>query len=71
MKFRKRITVFPGLTINLSKSSMSATIGLNGFNINIGKNGTYLNTGIPGTGIYDRTKLNKPVDTPPPYTSTI
>ena len=65
MKFRKRITVFPGLTINLSKSSMSATIGLNGFNINIGKNGTYLNTGIPGTGIYDRTKLNKPVDTPP------
>jgi hypothetical protein len=32
---------------------------MKGFSVNYGKNGTYLNTGIPGTGIYDRIKLDK------------
>jgi len=58
-KYRKRISVFPGFRINLSKSGMSATIGMKGFSVNMGKNGTYLNTGLPGTGIYDRVRLDK------------
>ena len=58
MKFRKRITIFPGFVINLSKSGMSATIGVKGFSLNIGKDGVYGNTGIPGTGFDDRVKLN-------------
>jgi len=57
-KYRKRISVFPGFRLNLSKSGMSATIGMKGFSVNTGKNGTYLNTGIPGTGIYDRIRLD-------------
>lgn len=57
-KFRKRIKIAPGLTINVSRSGISTTIGPKGANINIGKNGTYLNTGIPGTGIYDRKRIN-------------
>jgi hypothetical protein len=57
-KYRKRISVFPGFKLNLSKSGMSATIGMKGFSVNMGKNGTYLNTGIPGTGIYDRIRLD-------------
>ena len=58
LKFRKRIRVFPGFYLNLSKSGLSATVGMKGFNVNLGKNGAYLNTGIPGTGIYDRVKIN-------------
>jgi hypothetical protein len=38
---------------------MSATVGMKGFSVNYGKNGTFLNTGIPGTGIYDRIRLDK------------
>jgi len=37
---------------------MSATVGIKGLSVNIGQNGTYLNTGMPGTGIYDRTRLD-------------
>ena len=64
LKFRKRIRVFPGFTLNLSKSGMSATLGVRGSSVNIGKNGTYLNTGIPGTGLYDRKKINYPSRNP-------
>lgn len=56
-KFRKRIKIAPGITINLSRSGVSTTIGTRGASVNIGKNGTYLNTGIPETGIYDRKKM--------------
>ncbi|MBQ0115342.1 MAG: DUF4236 domain-containing protein [Bacteroidales bacterium] len=57
-KYRKRIKLAPGVTINLSRSGVSTTIGPRGANINIGKNGAYLNTGIPGTGLYNRQKLS-------------
>ena len=56
-KFRKRIKVAPGVTLNFSKSGVSTTVGGKGASVNVGKNGAYLNTGIPGTGIYDRKKL--------------
>ncbi|HDR1051470.1 DUF4236 domain-containing protein [Pasteurella multocida] len=56
-KFRKRIKIAPGITVNLSKSGVSATVGVKGASVNVGKNGTYLNVGIPGTGVYTRTKL--------------
>lgn len=58
MKFRKRVQVIPGLTINISKSGFSTTVGVRGASINVGKNGAFLNTSIPGTGLYDRKKIN-------------
>ena len=57
-KYRKRIKILPGFTLNFSKSGMSATVGVKGFSVNMGQKGTYLNTGIPGTGIYDRVRLD-------------
>ena len=57
-KFRKRLTLFPGFRINLSKSGLSATVGIRGLSVNVGKNGAFLNTGIPGTGIYDRKRIS-------------
>lgn len=62
VKFRKKIRIFPGFSLNLSKSGMSATLGIRGCSVNIGSNGTYLNTGIPGTGLYDRIKLQNPLN---------
>ena len=56
-KFRKRISIAPGIRVNVSKSGLSGTVGVKGASVNVGKNGAYLNTGIPGTGIYDRKKL--------------
>ncbi len=59
MRYRNRIKIAPGIQINLSASGISTTLGPQGANINIGKNGSYLNTGIPGTGLYNRTKISK------------
>lgn len=58
MRYRNRIKLAPGLNINLSKSGISATLGTKGASVNFGKNGAYLNSGIPGTGLYNRTKIS-------------
>lgn len=73
IRFRKRIKVLPGVTINFSKSGMSTTIGIKGSSINVGKNGVYGNAGIPGTGIYMRERLSgkkkKAIQNADPYNS--
>ena len=58
IRFRKRVKILPGVTINFSKSGASTTIGGKGGSVNIGKDGVYGNAGIPGTGIYAREKLS-------------
>ena len=60
LRYRKRIRICPGITLNISKSGISTTIGPKGASVNFGKNGTYLNTGIPGTGLYSREKISSP-----------
>lgn len=55
---RRRIKVIPGVHFNLSRSGISTSVGVRGASVTVGKNGTYLHTGIPGTGIYQRQKLN-------------
>jgi hypothetical protein len=57
MRFRKRVKVFPGFYLNVSKSGISSTIGGKGASINIGKRGVYFNSSIPGTGVSFRTKI--------------
>ncbi len=58
MRYRNRIKLAPGLNVNLSKTGISTTIGTRGASVNIGKKGAYLNTGIPGTGLYNRTRIS-------------
>ncbi len=57
MRFRKTITIFKGLKLNVSKSGVSVTVGGRGLSANVGSKGVFLNTGIPGTGLYDRKKI--------------
>jgi S-DNA-T family DNA segregation ATPase FtsK/SpoIIIE len=59
LRYRKRIKIAPGIYINISKSGMSTTIGPRGASVNIGRNGTYINAGIPGTGLYERQRIDK------------
>lgn len=64
IRFRKSITLAPGVRWNLSGSGSSWTLGPRGASIGIGKRGTFLNTGIPGTGLFSRTALSgQPIST--------
>ena len=56
--FRRRIKIIPGVRLNISKSGLSASVGVRGASVTLGgKGGTYANLGIPGTGIYTRKKI--------------
>jgi len=50
-RLRKTIKVFPGLTLNLSKSGVSASVGVRGAKVTVGKTGVRKTAGIPGTGL--------------------
>lgn len=51
IRFRKSISIAPGLRINLSKSGPSLSIGRPGATFNVGPKGTRTTVGAPGTGI--------------------
>ena len=55
---RKRIKILPWVTLNISKTGMSVSIGPKGAKLNIGKDGAYVNTSAKGTGVYNRTKIS-------------
>ncbi len=57
MRFRRRLKIMKGLSLNLSKSGVSLNAGVRGESVTIGKKGSYLNTGIPGTGLSNRSKI--------------
>lgn len=55
----KDLKLFLEYSLNVSKSGVSATIGVKGLSVTYGSKGTYANVGIPGTGIYNRFKINQ------------
>lgn len=59
IRFRKTIKVAPGLKLNISKSGVSASAGVNGLTANLSKRGTRTTIGIPGTGL-SASRLHKP-----------
>jgi hypothetical protein len=51
-RFRKSISILPGVKINLSKTGVSASVGGKGATANIGTQGQKKITfGVPGTGL--------------------
>lgn len=59
MRFRKSLKIAKGVKLNLSKTGASFTLGTGkGISLNLGNKGAYLNWSIPGTGIYDRVRLD-------------
>ncbi|SRR5579875_1548449 len=51
-RFYRRVNIFPGLSVNLSKSGPSLSVGVRGAHVTVGRNGIRKTVGIPGTGIY-------------------
>jgi hypothetical protein len=68
-RFRKSFKVLPGVKLNLTSRGLSATLGAAPFSVNVGPRGVYRNISIPGTGLWDRQRLDVPrvpVVQPPP-----
>jgi hypothetical protein len=52
LRFFRRVKVLPGLTLNLSKSGPSVSMGVRGAHMTFGRSGARRTVGIPGTGIF-------------------
>ena len=57
-RFQKRLSILPGVRVNMSKGGVSTSLGPRGADVNIGRNGVTTNAGIPGTGLSYRSKLS-------------
>ena len=55
-RFQKRISLIPGLRLNLSKSGVSMSVGGRGLTTNLSSSGLRTTIGIPGSGLSYRTK---------------
>ncbi|MGH7815712.1 MAG: DUF4236 domain-containing protein [Candidatus Binataceae bacterium] len=51
-RFYRRARIFPGLSVNISKSGPSLTFGVRGAHMTVGPRGVRKTVGIPGTGLY-------------------
>ena len=65
-RFSRRISLFKGLRLNLSKSGTSVSVGGRGAWLTFGKKGTRATVGIPGTGM----SWSEKIDSPSPQQST-
>ncbi|WP_241576356.1 DUF4236 domain-containing protein [Rosenbergiella collisarenosi] len=59
LRFRKTISIMPGVRINLSGSGASMSVGPRDASVTFGKSGAYANFGLPGTGLSYRTRLDR------------
>lgn len=50
-RFYRSLKILPGVRANVSKSGISATVGVRGANINIGTKRKRYTVGLPGTGL--------------------
>lgn len=52
LRFQRRIRVFPGLRVNLSRGGLGVSVGGRGAHVGITARGqTYTSIGLPGSGI--------------------
>ena len=57
LRFRRSVSLFPGVHLNLSKSGVSASFGVPGATLNVGHRGVMATVGLPGTGLSYRLPL--------------
>ncbi len=50
-RFYRRIRVLPGVTLNLSKRGISASVGVRGAHVTVGHGKVRETVGIPGSGL--------------------
>lgn len=52
IRFNRRVSIIPGLRLNLSKRGASVSVGHRGGWITVGSRGARATVGIPGTGVF-------------------
>lgn len=57
-RFQRRITLAPGLRLNLSRRGLGLSVGPRGAALSVGPSGVHGHAGIPGTGLAYRQQLN-------------
>jgi Protein of unknown function (DUF4236) len=51
-RFRRRLTLFPGFSLNLGRSGLtSVSVGTRGAHYTVGRRGPRATVGLPGTGL--------------------
>lgn len=58
-QFRKRVRLFPGVTLNFNTRGMSITFGFPGFSYTIGPRHDSSTVSLPGTGISYRSRRRR------------
>jgi hypothetical protein len=58
LRFSRRLSIVPGLRLNLSKSGVSASIGHRGAWYTVGPRGQRATVGLPGTGVFWTEKVS-------------
>ena len=59
-RFHRRLTLLPGVHLNLSKSGISLSVGGAPFTLNIGNGIRRLTASLPGTGLLWSERLDGP-----------
>jgi len=57
-RFFKRMNILPGVTLNLSKSGGSVSVGPHGARLTLGPQGSRVTLGIPGSGLFYTTNFS-------------
>ena len=57
LRFRRTVTLLPGVRLNISKTGFSLSIGPRGASLTLGKRGLFANLGLPGTGLSYRSRV--------------
>src|SRR5438445_13803538 len=51
-RFYRRVRLFPGVSVNLSRSGASLSVGVRGAHVTVGRRGVTRTVGLPGTGLF-------------------
>lgn len=75
VRFFRRFPLLPGLRLNVSRSDVSASVGVPHAHLTFGRHGTRTSASIPGTGLsfygYRRAVGGTPTVTHKPYDRTL
>ncbi len=52
LRFYRRMRLFPGVSVNLSRTGPSLTMGVRGAHVTVGSRGVTKTVGVPGTGLF-------------------
>jgi hypothetical protein len=52
LRFYKRVSILPGLRVNVSRSGASVSVGHRGAWVTMGSKGTRATVGLPGSGLF-------------------